>query len=56
MSKFIVAAAVLTLAACGPKPAATPAADSMPAAAPAPAPAPAATDTAKVAGDTSKAH
>lgn len=54
MSKYLVAAAVLVLAACGPKQEATPAADT--AAAAAPAPAPAATDTTKMAGDTSKAH
>jgi ABC-type enterochelin transport system substrate-binding protein len=51
MPKYLVVAAVVVLAACGPKKEATPAADS---AAAAPAPAPAATDTSKVAGDTSK--
>ena len=61
MSKYLVVAAVLTLAACGGKKAETPAADSAAMAAPAPAPAAAAPadpmkkmDTTKVAGDTSK--
>ena len=56
MSKYVAVAALLVLAACGPKDAPAPAADSAAAAAPAPAPAPAAAaDTAaKVAGDTAK--
>lgn len=59
MSKYLVVAAVLALAACGEKKADTPAADSAAAAAPAPAPAPAAADSAhadstKAAGDTAK--
>ena len=41
MSKYLLAATVLALAACGEKKAATPAADTAAAAAPAPAPAPA---------------
>jgi hypothetical protein len=59
MSKYIVVAAGLALAACGAKEAA-PAADTTAAAAAAPAPAPAAADSAathdsaKVAGDTAK--
>ena len=57
MSKYLVVAAVLALAACGSKQAETPAADTASMAAPAPA----ATDTTKVAdttkmaGDTAKA-
>jgi hypothetical protein len=39
MTKFVLAAALLTLAACGEKKAETPAADTTAAAAPAPAPA-----------------
>ncbi|HTL04574.1 MAG TPA: hypothetical protein VL241_02420 [Gemmatimonadales bacterium] len=54
MSKYIAVAALLVLAACGPKAAQTPAADSAAAAAPAPAAAAAADTTAKVAGDTAK--
>jgi predicted lipoprotein len=61
MSKYLVVAAVLALAACGEKKAETPAADSAAMAAPAPAPAAAApadtmkkADTTKMAGDTSK--
>jgi len=56
MSKYVAVAALLVLAACGPKAAQTPAADSAAAAAPAPAPAAAAAadTTAKVAGDTAK--
>ena len=60
MSKYLVVAAVLTLAACGGKKAETPATDSAAVAAPAPAPTAAApadstkADTTKVAGDTSK--
>ncbi|HEV8356149.1 MAG TPA: hypothetical protein VGQ17_05200 [Gemmatimonadales bacterium] len=59
MSRYLVVAAVLALAACGEKKAETPAADSAAMAAPAPAAAaPADTtkmaDTTKVAGDTAK--
>jgi hypothetical protein len=56
MSKYLVAAALLTLSACGPKTDSAPAADSAAAAAatPAPAPAAAADTTVKVAGDTAK--
>ncbi len=60
MSKFILAAALLALAACGEKKADAPAADSAAAAAPAPA-ATAPVDSAKhdttaMAGDTAKKH
>ena len=54
MSKYLVVAAVLALAACGEKKADTPAADSAATAAPAPAAAPAAADSMKAAGDTAK--
>ena len=54
MSKYLVVAAVLALAACGSKQAETPAAD--PAAAAAAAPEATTADTTKVAGDTAKAH
>ncbi len=61
MSKFILAAALLGLAACGEKKADAPAADSAAAAMPAPAPAAAPVDSAKhdttaMAGDTAKKH
>lgn len=56
MSKYVVVAALVALAACGSKAEQTPAADSTAAAAAAPAPAAAAPadTTAKVAGDTAK--
>ena len=54
MSKYLAVAALLALAACGPKAEQAPAADTTAAAA-TPAPAPAAADTTvKVAGDTAK--
>ncbi len=57
MSKYVLAAALLALSACGEKKAAAPAVDSAAVAAPA---APAADSTAKpdsmMAGDTTKAH
>lgn len=64
MSKYVLAAALLALAACGEKKADAPAADSAAAAAPAPAPAAttaAPADSAKhdstaMAGDTAKKH
>ena len=46
MSKYLLAATVLVLAACGEKKAATPAADTAAASAPAPAPPPAMADSA----------
>jgi hypothetical protein len=46
MSKYLLAATVLVLAACGEKKAATPAADTAAAVAPAPAPPPAMPDSA----------
>ncbi len=56
MSKYLAVAALLALAACGPKAEQAPAADSAAAAAatPAPPPAAAADTTVKVAGDTAK--
>lgn len=57
MSKYLAVAALLALAACGPKTEQAPAADSSAAAAATPAPAPAAAaadSTVKVAGDTAK--
>lgn len=53
MSKYVVVAALLALASCGPKTEQAPAADSAAAAAATPAPA-AADTTVKVAGDTAK--
>ncbi len=60
MSKYVFAAALLALSACGEKKADAPAVDSAAAAAPAPA-APAAVDSmakpdSAMAGDTTKAH
>jgi hypothetical protein len=54
MSKYLVVAGLLALAACGSKAERSPAADSAASATPAAAPAAAADTTAKVAGDTAK--